>query len=156
MLGSFSQKLFKLIPFRRLRGKRSKMQLLFEELFKKIFGLVNENNFLVRWIMKIVIFVLIIAFGSWIGLSIYRRNYLILLIVTGLIVLAELAHHVRKSRESRLSSDVVKKQAKDVKELLKPEKAKNKNMLRSSKPKNKSLLGLSKSKNKSFSYGKGK
>ena len=77
------------------------MQLLFEEIFKKIFDVVdNIQTISIRLITKIVFSLLLVAGVSFIIIfSIIRETYVLFGVIFGLLILAEIAHFIRKSRE---------------------------------------------------------
>lgn len=118
------------------------MQLLFEEFFSKVFRVINSFSFSIRVIIKFLFYLLVMFMIFFAVYYIHQGKYIIISVVTGIIILAEIAHYIRKSMERTIvekvtEENIVKKETQDI---LNPKKAKNKDMLDVSKPKNKDLL----------------
>lgn len=76
------------------------MQLLQEEFFGKIWKFIKEMKVIpMRWICKILFFAMVLAIFSFIAWMIYTKKYVWLAVFVGIIILGELAHFIRKSRE---------------------------------------------------------
>ena len=125
------------------------MQSLFEEFFKKVYG-VSEgktNSIMLIFLIRASIYMFFIGGIIFVGYLIFTGKYLILFILIGLIFVGEMAHLVRKIIErnahKKAPQDASMEHAED---MLKIKKSKNKNLLEGSKAKNKDLL----SKNKGF------
>lgn len=133
------------------------MQLLFEEFFKKVYGLSKgKTSIFLLILVRIMIYGTIIILIGLIVYAVVTKKYIYILIILGLVIIGESAHYIRKSREKDLEGKSPKDSSKEhTKELLKLDKSKNKSLLNVSKSKNKSLLGknsklLKSSKNKSL------
>jgi len=122
------------------------MQLLFEEFFKKVYGLSKgKTSIFLLILVRIMIYGTIIILIGLIVYAVVIKKYIYVLILLGLVIIGEVAHYIRKSREKNLDEKVPKDSSKEyTKELLKSDIAKNKSLLKTSKPKNKSLLGKNK------------
>ena len=108
------------------------MQLLSEEFFGKTFEHINGINILIiRWIIKFVFYLILGLIVTYVLISIYSRDFLPVVIISGLFILGEVAHYLRKTREKVMVSRVTEKNSLN-------EKAKNKTLI--SKPKNKTLV----------------
>ena len=125
------------------------MQSLFEEFFKKVYG-VSEgktNSIMLIFLIRASIYMFFIGGIILGGYLIFTGKYLILFILIGLIFVGEMAHFFRKIIErnahKKAPRDASMEHAGD---MLKIKKSKNKNLLEGSKAKNKDLL----SKNKGF------
>ena len=124
------------------------MQLLFEEIFKKIFDVVdNIQTISIRLITKIVFSLLLVAGVSFIIIfSIIRETYVLFGVIFGLLILAEIAHFIRKSREKQLAEIATKKNMAEKNKKNKSERnksheiSKNEYLLKNNKPKNEKLL----------------
>ena len=124
------------------------MQLLFEEIFKKIFDVVdNIQTISIRLITKIVFSLLLVAGVSFIIIfSIIRETYVLFGVIFGLLTLAEIAHFIRKSREKQLAEIATKKNMAEKNKKNKSERnksheiSKNEYLLKNNKPKNEKLL----------------
>ena len=134
------------------------LQFLLEEFFRKIFNLVNGFGFFIKIAFKLLVFIFLFFIFILVIFLIYTRNYLIISIITGIILLAEIAHYVRKSREKTMIKRRVHEknigQKIRIKQALSNVKSKNKNLLNSGKTQNINLLGLNKQKNKELLKGK--
>ena len=125
------------------------MQSLFEEFFKKVYG-VSEgktNSIMLIFLIRASIYMFFIGGIILVGYLIFTGKYLILFILIGLIFVGEMAHFFRKIIErnahKKAPQDASMEHAED---MLKIKKSENKNLLKVSKAKNKDLL----SKNKGF------
>jgi len=117
------------------------MQLLFEEFFRKLFK-VGKGLWPIRILIKLAIFLLIGGFLFLIAYSYLTGNYTLLILILGILIIAEGSHYIRKSREKAMieKSKEKKKTKEEVKEILKDEKSKNKGLLNSDMMKNRGLL----------------
>jgi len=118
------------------------MQFLFEEFFGKVRKLSEgKTSFTLAIMVKILIFIL---FFGIIALLIYlfvKEKFLIIVVVIGLVLLAEIAHYFRKSRENLAVKEQDNQRKKHVREVLKPVRVKNKKgLLMRGKQRNKKLL----------------
>jgi len=126
------------------------MQLLFEEFFKKVYGVSKggTNSLMLILTIRLMIYGFIIGAIVFVGYLIYNKLYNVLIILVILIVMGEGAHFIRKSRgrsaRKKMPYDATGEHASN---MLKVNKSKNKKLLDVSKPKNKSMLEASKSKN---------
>jgi len=114
------------------------MQLLIEEFFTKIFKYINEINILIiRTIVKFVFYLIFAGTIAYIILSSVKGNHYPLVILLGILVIGEVAHYLRKTREKVMTG-------KATEENSITEKPENKTLLKTSKPKNETLLKKSK------------
>jgi len=110
------------------------MQLLTEEFLKKTFNYINQINiFIIRWIVKFIFYLILAGIISYIIVSSYQKNYLPAVIIFGILLLGEIAHYLRKSREK-----VMTEKATEENSITK--NPKNKTLLKNSKTKNKTLI----------------
>ncbi|MBR9706150.1 hypothetical protein GOV14_03890 [Candidatus Pacearchaeota archaeon] len=114
------------------------MKLLQEEFFGKIWKFINSINiFLIRWAAKLLFYAIILSVFVLVAWSVYVKNYTYIVIVAIILLIAEIAHFIRKKREK-----VMVERATDSK--IKLEKSKNKGLLgmdpENKTPKNKDLL----------------
>jgi len=121
------------------------MQLLVEEFFKKVFDYINGMNlFVIRWAVKLIFYVVLAGIIAYIILSALRHNYFPVFILLGILLIGEIAHYLRKSREKVIKEKITEKNSvvkkPENKRLLKINKPKNDDMLKVSKPKNKEML----------------
>jgi len=125
------------------------MQLLLEEFFKKVNSLSKGNtSFTLSFIVKFMFFVIAVTFIGFIAYFIYTKNYLIILIILGAIIIGETAHYIRKSREKVIQDQMPKKASKEnAKDILKDSKTKNKGLLKDSSKNNGLLDSTTKNKN---------
>ena len=73
------------------------MQLLIQEFYNKIGEFMNNMKWTpIKILSKLIFYGLILYFVGW---FIYRKYYMIFLVILCLWCLAELAHYIRKSRE---------------------------------------------------------
>lgn len=114
------------------------MSLLFEEFFEKVFR-IGKGNFTLSIIIKIIFFIAVIGVLFLLVYSLISENYWIIYIIVGGLIIAEIAHYIRKSREKIMNKKAEFKK-KRRKKFLKNEKTKNKYLLSFNKPKNKQLL----------------
>jgi len=122
------------------------MQLLFEEFFKKVYGLSEGKTSLSLKILVRILFYGLIAISLILIIYlIYTKKYITILIILGLAIIGESAHYIRKSREKVITNKVINEKS-SAKELLKHKKSRNKTLLKTNKVKNKSLLEKSKTK----------
>ena len=114
------------------------MQLLFQEFFRKIFKISEESNFfLIRFLVRFIFYFFIAAFLILIIWSVYSKKYIIVILVLAIMLLGEIAHYIRKSREKIMVEKVVR--GRIQKKIIREEKeAKEKSL-------NKNLLNLKKS-----------
>jgi hypothetical protein len=148
------------------------MKLLGEEFFGKAFEHVNGINvWIIRWTVKFIFYFVLGGIVAYLLVSIYRKDFLPVVVISGFIILGEVAHYLRKTREKVMVSRVTEKNSlnKRVKNngLLKGKVMKNKELLRKRKVvkgkvkgkvvgrkvKNKNLLKISKAKNKDMLKG---
>jgi len=115
------------------------MQLLFEEFFKKVFKVVNGFHFFIRTLIKLVFLIMIVLIIIFLTKSAMTGNYIIILFVLGIIILAEAAHYIRKTREKSIQQNMINNKY-STEYITKIKKAKNKTLLNKTKPKNKNLL----------------
>ena len=140
-------KIFKLFCF----YYKKKMQLLFEEFFKKVYGYSkgNTNSLMLILTIRLMIYGFIVGFIVLVGYLIYTGRFKILAVVVGLVVVGEVSHFVRISREKSAHKRAPKDASMEhAAEVLKAGKSKNKKLLKVSKDKNKGMLKSSKVKNK--------
>ncbi len=119
------------------------MQLLFGEFFRKVYNLSEGRTSLLLKVSVRLLFysLIVIILGSIVYLFVLKK-YVIILIVLGLIIVGEVAHYLRKSKEKEIVKKIPKDSSKEhAQEVLDSEKSKNKGLLKSSKAKNKELLG---------------
>ncbi|MBT4165776.1 hypothetical protein HOE04_01925 [archaeon] len=117
------------------------MKLLVEEFFGKTFEYIDGMNiFVIRWIVKFIFYLVFVLIGGYVLISVFRKDFLPIVVIVGLLILGEVAHYLRKSREKVMVSRVTEKNSLD-------EKVKNGGLL--VKGKNKGL-GFNKVKNKSL------
>ena len=117
------------------------MQLLFQEFFKKIFKIIDNIYVIpIKIFTKLIFYGVIIAGIFWlIFFSIIKNTYMYLIIFLGIILFAETAHFIRKSREKAMEDKAA--------ESNNPEEVpKNDYLLKKNKPKNKDILGIKKRK----------
>jgi|TARA_B100002003_G_scaffold240501_1_gene261134 hypothetical protein len=81
---------------------------------------------------------------------VFTKRYIVFVVVLGLVIIGEIAHYLRKSREKAMVGELEKKKGekKKVKEIVGPTASKNKGLLGTKKIKNNKLLKISESKNK--------
>lgn len=135
------------------------MQLLFEEFFSKIFNVVDSLGFPLKNILKLFIY-LFLLFLILLGIFyVYKGKYILVAIVSGIIILAEIAHFIRKNMESEVSEvsqDVKENKTKKQKIRRKIKNIKkSKTLGKEEMPKNKDLLDLNKSKNNKSLFNSG-
>jgi hypothetical protein len=126
------------------------MQLLFEEVFRKIYGLSTDKSpVTLKIIIRLVLFLLVVGvFGLCLYLLVTKR-YIVFVVVLGLVMIGEIAHYLRKKREKAMVGKLNQKKGekKKVKEIVGPTVAKNRSLLGTKKVKNDKLLKISGSKN---------
>jgi len=118
------------------------MQLLLEEFFKKVHSLSEGKTSITLLIAVRLMFFLIIV-GIIVGgvYLVFTKNYIVILIILGALIIGESAHFLRKYREKKVQDQMPKKSSEEhAEEMLKGEKSKNKGLLKRSKTKNKSLV----------------
>ena len=125
------------------------MQLLFEEFFKKVFKVTDGSSWAFKILIKAIIFILIIGVLLLVAYSYLSGNYILLVLILGIVIIAESSHLIRKSREKVMVGKATEKNLikEHSKEMLKPQKAKNKHLLEIGKVKNERLLKVEKVKN---------
>lgn len=107
------------------------MQFLFQEFFRRIYSYSKGvNSVLFVFLIRSFIIGVFILFFIFIFYAIWRGMYLVLSVLVSLIVLGELAHYLRKSRERDINGRFSDK--KKNKHLLGLNKTKNNNLLKSS------------------------
>ena len=110
------------------------MQLLFQEFSRKIFKFSEGTHFfLVKYLVRTLVTLIILAFLLLIIFSILTKNYIIIGIILGILILGELAHYIRKSREKIIIERAVQEKIKKRiirEEKSAKEKAVNKNLLK--------------------------
>lgn len=117
------------------------MEFLFEEVFRKMYSVINGMSFPHRVLIKLVFDIIIVLLLSFLVWLIYKNYYSIILLIFVLFFIAETAHYIRKSRLKMVKEEIKEKDKKTFnKGLLTEKKPKNKNLLKASKPKNKELL----------------
>jgi hypothetical protein len=121
------------------------MQFLIEEFFKKVFKHINGINVLIiRFAVKSISLMILLLLAVYLILQTIKQNYLPIVLITGLILLAEISHYLRKSREKVMTNKATEKNSVTKKPkntpLLKTSNAKNKILLKASKTKNNTLL----------------
>lgn len=117
------------------------MQLLFEEFFKKVYGLSKgDTSIFLIVLVRVMIYLLAIVIIGFIIYFVITKKYIYIIIILGMIIIGEVAHYLRKTREKDIDKKIPKDSSKEhTKDLLESE-TKNKNLLKTSKPKNKGLL----------------
>ena len=126
------------------------MQLLFEEFFKKVYGYSkgNTNSILLILTIRIMIYGILIGGTILFIYLIYTKEYLILSIVAGLIIVGELSHFIRKSREKSAHKKAPKDATGEhVGDMLKVGKSKNNKLLKVTNDKNTNLINTPKDNN---------
>ena len=127
------------------------MQLLFEEVFKKIYGLsINKSPITLKLLIRLLILLILL---SLIILTIYLiilKKYIIFIVILGLAIIGEISHYIRKNREKIMTNKINQNKAtkKVTKDIINPKKQNNKSLLSGKNIKNKTLLKSSKPKNK--------
>lgn len=126
------------------------MQLLLEEFFGKMYSLSEgKTSITLKIFVRLIYYLLMLGIFILAVYLILTKKYLIISIIIGLVILGEIAHYLRKSREkvavNRKISD-----KKKVDEVLLKNKGKNKSLLKSTKAKNVVLLKSSRVKNKNL------
>lgn len=126
------------------------MQLLFEEFFRKVSKIAEGGSWFFKISIKVIVYALIAGIFILLVYSFLTGNYIIVLILLGIVIVAEGSHYIRKSREKAMIKKATEKSRRKehAEELLKPQKAKNKSLLKLGKSKNKGLLRGEKAKNK--------
>jgi len=126
--------------------------LLFEEFFEGVFELSKGGSWSLKILVKIINIFLVLGVFFFILYSFITKKYFLLLTFLGLVIIAECAHFIRKTREKSINKITAKKNAgkKVVKDLINPGNSNNDFLLKSSKNKNKNLLESGKSKNKNL------
>jgi len=77
------------------------MQLLLEEFFGKIWKFIREIKVIpIRIVAKLILYLLILGIFSLLAWMIYTKKYLWLMVFIVVILLGEIAHFIRKSRET--------------------------------------------------------
>ncbi len=85
------------------------MGLLIEEFFGEMHNFVNGIDFfLLRWVIKLIFFILSIAIIIFFVLLFYSSKGYIFLIFLGAYILAEIFHFIRRSREEVLAQKMNK------------------------------------------------
>jgi len=111
-----------------------KMQFLIEEVFSKIFKFIDGINLIfLKWLIKIIFIIAVGIVFVFLGVLVYRKEYVWVLVLLGLLFFGEVAHYLRKSREK-----VMQKRISNRKRVDAP--VKNSHLLSKNKPKNNSLL----------------
>jgi hypothetical protein len=96
------------------------MGLLIQEFFGKIWDFINEINFfLMRWIVKLIFYVLAVAIIISLILLFYTKNGYIVLIFLGTYILAEIFHFIRKLREKIMTERMIKAESVNIKKKRK-------------------------------------
>jgi|TARA_B100001971_G_C17848377_1_gene362139 predicted membrane protein len=129
------------------------MQLLFEEIFRKIYGLsTNKSPLSLKIIIRLILFLLIVVIFGLVLYLVFTKKYIVFVILFGLIIIGEIAHYLRKNREKVMNDKLNQRKGekKKVREIVKPVKSKNKSLLGSKDVKNDKLLKGPKSKNKNL------
>ena len=118
------------------------MQLLLEEFFSKVWKLNEGGSLLLKFAVRLIVALIVIGVLYLIVKAVLSKSYAWLIVIMVFLILAEVAHFIRKSREKVMvdkatTENQIKKAAK---ESLKLSKSKNENLLKVSKPKNKNIL----------------
>lgn len=118
------------------------MQLLLEEFFSKIWKLNEEGSVFLKFVVRLIIVLIVIGGLYLIVKAVLSRNYTALIVIVIFLILAEIAHFIRKSREKIVVDKAATENQlkKAAKEILQPSKSKNKNLLKINRPKNKKML----------------
>jgi hypothetical protein len=83
------------------------MKLLTEEVFDKIFGFINDINIKsLRFLIKLIIIGLFIAFVIFMLKLILNKIFLPLIIIFGAFLFVEIIHFLRKMIEKLLESQL--------------------------------------------------
>ena len=83
------------------------MQFLFEEFFGKAFKFINAINiFVIRFLIKLIFSFVILFFIGLIIWLVFSGRTIIVLIILGAYILAEVAHYLRKSREKVMQKNI--------------------------------------------------
>ena len=112
------------------------MELLFEEVFKKILKL-RKNSMTLTLIVNFLIYLVIGVLVLLIIFAVITGKFYLVASVFGIIFIAEIAHSIRKSREKKAFEKIENKYG--VKDMMKSE-GQNKGLLKINKNKNQRLL----------------
>ena len=83
------------------------MQLLQEEFFGKIYEFIKEIKVMpIRIIAKLIFYLIIIGIFYFVFWMIYTEKYVWVIVFIGMIVLGEIAHFIRKSREKEMNETI--------------------------------------------------
>ncbi len=113
------------------------MELLFEEVFKKIFRM-KKNSMALTMIINFLMYLIIIVIVVLIIFAIITGKFYLIAFIFGLIFLAEVAHFIRKHRERKfVQRNEYKYGVRDAirggnrnKNLLKVDKTRNKGLIK--------------------------
>ena len=83
------------------------MQLLQEEFFGKIWKFIKEIRVTpIRWVAKLIFYLIVFSIMGILIWLIYAKKYSTLGIFVGIIILGEVAHFIRKSREKVMNKRI--------------------------------------------------
>ena len=83
------------------------MKLLQEEFFGKLWKFIKGIRVTpIRWIAKVIFYLIILSIFSLVAWMIYAKKYPLLIAFIGIIILGEAAHFIRKSREKVMSKRI--------------------------------------------------
>ena len=83
------------------------MQLLQEEFFGKIWKFIKEIRVTpIRWVAKLIFYLIVFSIMGILIWLIYAKKYSTLGIFVGIIILGEVAHFIRKSREKAMNKTI--------------------------------------------------
>jgi hypothetical protein len=120
------------------------MKLLFEEFFEKVFKLSESGSWHLRILIKSVNILIVVGIVFFIIYTFITKRYFLLLLFLGLVIIAESAHFIRKSRERSIKGEIVERGVNN--NLVEPMDTKNDVLITPEKSKNKGLLKIGKKK----------
>ena len=86
-----------------------------QEFFEKISGFVNGIDFFIlRWLIKLIFFILTIVIIIFFVLLFYSNKGYIVLIFLGMYILAEIFHFYRRFREKIMAKRMMKIEQKNA------------------------------------------
>lgn len=91
------------------------MKLLHEEFFGKIWKVIKEIKIIpIRLIVKFIFYIMVLVIFSIIAWLVITKNYFWLMVLVGVVILGEVAHFIRKSREQVMNKIIeIKNDLKD-------------------------------------------
>ena len=128
------------------------MQLLLEEFFKKVYWLsTGKTSVTLFLLVRFMFYSLVIGTVALVTYLAFTKRYVVIAFIAGAVLLGEIAHYFRKTREKDVVDKKVSekesikgvlgdRKVKNKKGLLNGKKVKNKDLLKKSKPKNKDMI----------------